>query len=370
MNKGKFNPRQLLFLAACALLFLFGVEATKIIPQDPLRQYKVAAAQHMQKAMAVLKQERLRKGMAIDRQNDPNETGIIGKGYTDLTTTLGSLSSKRTSTNPNFAGLLVDMLMQAGVQKGDGAAISFSGSFPGLNIATLAAIHVSGLEPVIISSVGASTYGANEPRWTWLDMESILREKGIWPYRSQAASLGGLVETQGGLGGKGIEMAWEAIRRNNIPYLDEQGDKAFPEDRERRLALYERALGSKKPSVFINVGGTLTSLGSCPEVHTLPTGLLLHIPHSDHPRRGIIFKMNEMGVPVIHLLNIKKIAAHHGLSIDPVPLPSIPSGRVMQPPQYIRSFALAGLILLFLLALWLKESRVPTWFGNSLRQLK
>ncbi len=366
--RGKFGLRQLWLLAAGALLVLFGVEATKIIPKDPLRPYKVAAAHHMKRAMAALRQERLRQGMLIDSQKDPNETGIIGKDYTDLTTTLGSLSSKRTSTNPNFAGLLVEMLRQAGAQKGDGAAISFSGSFPALNIATLAAIHVLQLEPVIISSVGASTYGANEPRWTWLDMESTLREKGIFPYRSQAASLGGLAKTRGGLGGQGIEMAREAIIRNKIPYLDEQGEETFPEDLARRLALYERNLGSKRLSVFINVGGPLTSLGNCPEAHMLPVGLLQHVPPSHHPRRGIIFKMREKGVPVIHLLNIKKIAAQYGLAIDPIPLPPIPSGRVMQPPTYIRSFTLSGMILLVLFALWLRESRFLIRFGNSRRQ--
>jgi poly-gamma-glutamate system protein len=237
-----------------------------------------------------------------------------------------------------------------------------------LNIAALAAIHVLQLEPVIISSVGASTYGANEPSWTWLDMESILREKGIFPYRSQAASLGGLAKTQGGLGGQGIDMAREAIRRNKIPYLDEEGEESLPEDLARRLALYEKNLGGKRLSVFVNVGGSLTSLGDCPEGRKLPVGLLRYVPISDHPRRGIIFRMKEKGVPVIHLLNINKIAVRYGLAIDPFPLPPIPSGRVMHPGAYIRSFALSGTILLFLLALWLRESRFPIRFGNTRRQ--
>jgi len=302
----------------------------------------------MQKAIGVIKQERLQKGMAIDRQNDPNATGIIGMDYTDLTTTLGSLSAKRTSTNPNFAGIVVEMLFKAGVKMEDVVTISFSGSFPALNIAVLSALYTLRLKPVIISSVGASMYGANYPQLTWLDMELILKKNGIFPYISEAASLGGIIETKGGLDGKGIGIGLEAIRRNGVSYLDEKGKKTLKDDIERRLAIYDKALGGRKPAVFINIGGTLTSLGNCPEAYSLSTGFLRKVPLSDHPQRGIIFRLSEQGIPVIHLLNIEKIARQYGLPVDPVPVPPVPSGAIMKPQRYSRPVALLGLTLLCL----------------------
>jgi poly-gamma-glutamate system protein len=357
-RKGKITSFRLLVLAVCAMVLLFGVEWSKTIEKDPTLDDKITAAKLMEKALVVIKRERLKMGIAIDPQNDPNETGMIGLDYTDLTTTTGSLSSKRTSTNPNFAGIVVEMMCKAGVKSGDDVAISFSGSFPALNIAILSAVHTLRLNPVILSSVGASMYGANDPRLTWLDMERITRENGIWPYASKAASLGGIMETGGGLDKKGIEMGLEAIRRNDVAYLDEQGIKTLQSDIERRLTIYEKALGGRKPAAFINTGGSSTSLGNSPETYSLSYGLLSKIPFSNHPERGIIFRMAERGIPVIHLLNIKKIASRFGLPVDPVPLPFVPSGGVMEPQRYSFPLALSSLILLSLIIAITRDRKI------------
>ena len=225
-------------------------------------------------------------------------------------------------------------------------AVSFSSSFPALNIASLCAVHTLKLKPIIISSIGASMYGANDPLLTWLDMERVLREKGILPYISKASSLGGIAETKGGLDEKGIEFGLDAIRRNGIPYLDESGIETVRKDIERRLAIYDQAFGGKRPAAFINTGGPLTSLGNSPEAYSLSNGLLRKVPFSKHPERGIIFRMAEKDIPVIHLLNIKGLAHRYGLPIDPVPLPPVPSGGIMKPQKYSFSLALFGLALL------------------------
>jgi poly-gamma-glutamate system protein len=345
-RRGKLGVYRLWVTAILALLILAGVETSKTLLKDPLFDKKIEAARLMQKSLAVIKEERLRLGIPISLDDDPNETGIIGKDYTDLTTTLGSLSSKRTSTNPNFAGIIVEMLSKAGVKAGDGVAISFSASFPALNVATLSAVHVLGVKPVIISSVGASTYGANLPRITWLDMERVLRDHRVFPYASSASSLGGIVETQGGLDGKGIEEGLEAVRRNGIPFLDERGLRTILRDIDARLAIYEKELGMKKPAAFINTGGALTSLGNVSGSRILPTGLLLKVPASKDPGQGIIARMVERGVPVIHLLNTRRIARQYGLPVDPIPLPPIPDGRVMKPQKHSFPLALVGFIFL------------------------
>jgi poly-gamma-glutamate system protein len=57
--------------------------------------------------------------IVIDPLLDPSETGLIGMEYNHLTTTVGSLPSQRTSTQPTFAAAIVELLAQARVRAGD-----------------------------------------------------------------------------------------------------------------------------------------------------------------------------------------------------------------------------------------------------------
>ena len=47
------------------------------------------------------------------------------------------------------------------------------------------------LRPVIVASVMASQYGANESDFVWLDMERTIREAQLINFRSQTATIGG-----------------------------------------------------------------------------------------------------------------------------------------------------------------------------------
>ena len=51
---------------------------------------------------------------------------------------------------------------------------------PGANIAVLSAAQAMKVIPVIISSVGASQWGANQLDFTWLDMESALAKNDLF----------------------------------------------------------------------------------------------------------------------------------------------------------------------------------------------
>jgi len=330
----------------CALTALLIVETDKRYRPDSLHVEKMAAIQLMQRSIAIIKTEKIRSGIKIDPLIDINGTGMIGERYNDLTTTVGSLPSKRTSTNPSFAAAVVEMLAKADVHPGDSVAISFSGSFPALNIAVLSAVHSLGVKPVIISSVGASMYGANDPNMTWLDMESLLEEKGVFSYRSVASSLGGISDTKGGIDGTGLESGILSIRRNNVSFLDEGGVPTQRLDIGRRLDLYRRMLNGAKPAAFINVGASQTSLGNSPEAYKLPTGLLKHIYATDDPERGIIFHMQEQGIPVIHLLKIKNLAKQFGIPFDPVQRSKSPHATDITVSGYSRPVALITLLVL------------------------
>jgi poly-gamma-glutamate system protein len=349
-RKGKISSRGLAILSLFAFLALLLVEGGKYFGGDPLRSKKAAAVSLMQESLRVVKEEKIRKGIAIDPILDPYKTGVIGAEYNDLTTTLGSLSAKRISTHPEFAAVVVDMLGQTRIREGDAVLISFSGSFPALNIAVLSAAKVLGLQAIMVSSVGASQFGANDPELTWLDMERVLCDKGIFPYRSVAASLGGITSTKGGVDGTGISAGLQAIRRNGIPILEEEGESTLQTDIQRRWAIYQGNLGTHRPAAFISVGGPVTSLGNSPEALKIPGGLLTEMPNSHHPERGLIFRMGEKGIPVIHLLGIKKIARQYGIPADPLspPVPVVAIGVQRGRYSITLGFITLGALLLLL----------------------
>lgn len=95
---------------------------------------------------------------------------LLGVEYTPITTTLGAEEAKRLAQNPNFAAVAVELLAKSGVEPGDKVAVNLSASFPALNVAVLAAVDALKAEPVIVSSVGASTWGLTVltiPGWIW-----------------------------------------------------------------------------------------------------------------------------------------------------------------------------------------------------------
>ena len=114
-----------------------------------------------------------------------------------------------------------------------------------------------------------------------------------------------------------------AFDRSGLPVLDEQGEETLIADVERRIDLYRESCGGQ-PAVFINVGGGHLALGNCPQAPMPATGLLppgIRFGESDC---GLIARMAAAGTPVIHLLDIRKIARDYGLPVDPVPLPPVP----------------------------------------------
>jgi poly-gamma-glutamate system protein len=301
----------LLALAVSALVFARQAVQKQILPDGRALE----AASLMRLAMLELKDMRRDLGIEVDETLDPALSGLIGVDYTDLTTSLGDLRAKQTSLNPRFASLVAIWLQQAGVRAGDKVALCFTGSFPALNLAVLCACAALEVRPLIISSVGASTYGANLPGFTWLDMEIRLNEAGLIPWRSQYASLGGIMDSKGGIDGTGFDLAEAAIARHGATYLREGGYRAVAGDVERRLGIY---LEDGPPAVFINVGGNVTALGWVSEAALLDNGLLSRVPSVSSNQRGLIFRMFEAGVPVIHILNIERLAAVNHLPIAPV----------------------------------------------------
>ena len=107
------------------------------------------------------------------------------------------------------------------------------------------------------------------------------------------------------------------------------------------LTRYDIYCGQGDVKCFINVGGNDASFGdSSVMVHT-DGGILTQLSEKDNST-GLVQLFLKNGIPVIHLLNIKGLAAEYGLPIDPVPLPAVGQGGVYYQTHYETWIAAAG----------------------------
>lgn len=311
------RPSRRLLVRVWLCAFLAAIACMGVTLSEPPEEQDYTArnaTSRMVDGLGMLARLRSASGIPLDSQLDPTGSGLIGVEDSDLTTTLGDLRAKQLSTRPEFAGLIVHWLRRAGVHPGDRVALTLTGSFPGLNLAAMSACAALQLQPIIISSVGSSSYGANIPGFTWLDMERHLYDRGVLPWRSGHVSLGGIIDTEGGLDGQGLDLGRRAIAAHGAAFLDEGGAPRVQVDIERRWKLYT---AEGLPRAYINVGGAVTALGWVPEAALLGNGLIGRAPSVRSELRGLIFRMHEAGVPVIHLLNVERLAARHHVALSP-----------------------------------------------------
>ena len=273
---------------------------------------KTEAIRLMQRSEQAIHADKIRRGIAIDPKNDPDQTGMIGPQFTLVTTDRGAQPAKALAAHPNFAAAVTQMMLQGGVRSGDLVAVGMTGSLPGLNLAVLSACKVIGCEPVIITSAGASMFGATDPDLTWLDMESLLVGKGLVPFHSVAASLGGGGDVGRGLSPAGRELLLSALQRNGVRLLDRP---SLLEGVHQRVAIYDSIAAARgKPiRLYINVGGGVASLGGAQNANLIPAGLTHRLAARNYPNRGVINILAERHIPVIHLLQVEKLAREFGI---------------------------------------------------------
>ena len=337
-------------VTALVLLALAFVEQGRRVVPSPWADEMLRAAEISYEAASALKQHRLERGVFVDPINDPAETALIGQETTQITTDRGYLEAKLASTDPNLAAVVVDMLRQVGVEPGDCVAVAMTGSFPALNLSTLAAVEAVGARAVPISSVGASNFGATDPYFTWLDMERAVVEQGILSSRSVAASLGGSNDTGRGLSPRGRQLLSSAIERNGVPLLAEpQLEDSIIE----RVQIYRQGCAPSPVAAYVNVGGGVASLGHSLNAELIPVGASPRLPQRNYPARGALVRLAMDGVPVIQLLQVRQIRRQYGLVTAPdvVPLPG--AGEVYGQERYsvVRTGAATSVLLVLLVGL-------------------
>ena len=349
--KGKLSLIHFFWALIILLVGFLLIEQTKSTIQTTYYDEQIQAAQLMKVSLDIIKEERLARKIPLDIELDPNQTGIIGKEYTQLTTTLGNLAAKRTSANPAFAALLVKYFKEANLKKGDVIAIGASGSFPALIVATLSAARVLELEPLLIYSIGSSEYGANIPGFTFVQMLDSLNKKNILPYSLLAVSMGGYLDQAQGMFYPDSQKTIEIIARaSGVTFINVD---SIEENIQQRMQFYKKTAAQCPIKAFVNIGGTTPNYGNTTASITYPNGLVINGPKiPDHPERGLIFEYQNLGIPVIHLLNIRDLAIKNGLPIDPIPLPEIGEGGAYLQVEYNKPIIILIVGIEFLYLFW------------------
>ncbi|MDZ7288406.1 MAG: poly-gamma-glutamate system protein [candidate division KSB1 bacterium] len=284
----------------------------------PYAEQMIHAARLMEQAIAIIGSYYDQSGIIIDETIDPNRTGLLGPENSELTTTLGHLEAKRTTTNPNMAGLIVHLLYQAGVTAGDTIAVGCSASFPALMIATLAAAKAMQVYPVVILSLGASSYGGTNVDFDLLDVYQLFLKEGIFTVPPAAISLGGEKDIGQDFKPDIKERLMKQIQQTGIPFIyepDLQKNVAI------RMKIYQGNSSSGRISAFVNIGGSYGNLGTSELALELKPGLNRKVSIPPKPERGVLFEMAAQNIPCLHLLFIKGLAMKYGLPWDPIPLP-------------------------------------------------
>jgi poly-gamma-glutamate system protein len=295
-------------LAAVSLAVLLAAAIAERAVTGDREERRVRASRVMAAGLAAIREARLAQGVPFS-PDDPGKTGIVGEEMSPLVTTLGSLPAKRHSADPAFAALAVDLLVRAGVREGDVIAVGFSGSLPGLNLAVLSAASALGLDPIIISSVGASQWGATDPAFTWLDMERALGKRAVVPFRSAAVAVGGGSQDSFLLE-EGEALAREAIRRSGLPQV---AGATQPEIVARRMEIYLARAGRRPIAAFVNVGGASANIGLCDESR-IPPGVVTRLPRCMGDQQGVLHRFAAGEIPVIHLLQVNRLGRRYGMA--------------------------------------------------------
>lgn len=249
-------------------------------------------------------------GVPLAPEEDKLRTGFIGAEWSALTTTLGEIGAKRTSCNPLWAARYLAWFDELGLREGDRIVVYSSSSFPAFLFSALAAAETRGLEVMLAVSLGSSTWGANRVEFPWPAMARVLRESGYMRTPT-------VFYTPGGTGETGRDFPEETMTLLRGLAASEGVPLWIPADlRDAVRGKTERMLAFK-PKLFVSIGGSNANMGDSELGVEIPNGLLL--PGKADPSRlgdGVIAEALREGIPVLHMLNVRKLALDGGIPWD------------------------------------------------------
>lgn len=298
---------KLKFLVLAAVLAVLWLLAAPTLPSSGER----ALWEQLRAAQTYIAEWREQNGIATPRELDPHACGLIGVEWSAITTTLGDLEAKRTACDPAWAVQFSRWYAELGLAPGDRVAIYSSASFPGFLLSALAAAEARGLEPFLVVSLGASTWGANHPDVPWPVLAAVLRRGGFLQTKADFYTPGGGGESGGGMPPEGLELLRRAARDAGVDWLQTTS-------LEETIALKHRLLERHGVRLLVSIGGPHANMGDDPGVLRLEPGLLL--PGEAGPAgNGVIGRALDSGLPVIHMLNTRELSGRSGIPFDAAP---------------------------------------------------
>jgi len=322
------------FLIVISILVFSKILERKV--EKPVYRQMLAAARKTYLAVQVIGELCRIENIEIDPALDPNNTGLIGTEFSPITTTLGNLTAKQTALNPDFAALIVDIFWSQGIKSGDKVAIQASASFPALTFAAIIACETVEVEPVISASLGSSSFGANRPELTYLDMENALINQGIIQSRSALITPGGENDNGSSFFNGGYDIVKAAAQRNGYTLF---APRDLDEAIQTKWHLFDRGNGIR---MFVNIGGNQTSL----EDERVPSGLIIPVSSKMISGRRLIALFLNQNIPVLNMLNIRELAFRNHIKLAPCPLPEAGHSMVYFKKYLPPGFWLSGLLLM------------------------
>ena len=317
-----------LSLLALATVTLWYLAAPQGLNSDEQQLWeRVAAAQQH------IHRWRLEKGSFTDTQTDPWNCGLIGLEWSGTSTTLGDLSSKRTACNPAWAVQFGRWFKDQGLGKGDRIAIYSSASFPGLLLSAIAASEAMELQVFLVVSLGASTWGANDPEYPWPVLATELRRAGFIQKQADYYTLGGGSELGNDLSQEGLDILLGAAKDAGVNILD-------ADNLEAMIQLKSYFLKQRESRLLLSIGGSHANMGNDYDILGLPTG---PVPLSDTniAGNGVIGNALRDDIPVIHMLNLRYLSRQTGIPYDSEP-------RRMAPGRVSAWWSVASIFVFFL----------------------
>ena len=241
---------------------------------------------------------------------DPHKTGLIGVEWSPLSTTLGALPAKRTACDPRWSIVISRWLNSLNIERGDSVVLLSSSSFPGLILNTLTALETRGADVTMVLSLGSSTWGANDSSNSWPLVSGFLRTKGFIHTKADFYTPGGDNETGVGLSPEAIGEMRAMAGRDGTPFIVK---KSLEDVIIWKMSLIEE----KRPKAVISIGGSNANMGDDEAILKLKPGLTAD--KNVNGGSGVIGRALSQGYPVIHLLNIKELAAKEGIPFDSAP---------------------------------------------------
>lgn len=333
------KTRILVFLALINIIVYYFVSSSVVTFRASDYELKITSAEKMENALNILKKYG-RKYPFLSR--DPFDTRLVflNTETSPLLTDIGKYEAKSTVLKPNFSALIIDQFSKSGLNKGDTIAVSMTGSMPGANIAVLMACEAMELEYILISSLGASSWGATDMNLSWPKMEKILYDNNLISKVSDKFTYGGGADyLKRGTryrkiyGGDNKRVSIDSLMISLYPnktmddlfilhglsnneVLNDSTGTILKTSINQRISFYEKSCPDGSLSCFdayVNVGGGVASFGYKGKNKLkdnfgyVKASDVLDVLPSFQKRNSVMAKFAESNIPLINITEIEKL---------------------------------------------------------------